>query len=475
MAQHYQLVVIGAGPGGYVAALRGAQLGAKVAIVEKHQLGGTCLNYGCIPSKALLSSAEMLHSVRHSDKWGVKIGGDVGFDWNSITGHKDRVIRQLRGGIASLLKGRAVTSLSGKAKFDAPGRLVITSAEGNDQPITADKVIIATGSVPMRIPGWPDDPALVCTSDEAVHWNDLPKRLLIVGGGVIGCEFACMMQSFGVAVTIVELMPRILPTLDADLGSELLKTFKSRGIACHLDTKVEELAIVGTTVRARISSGESLEFDRVLVATGRKPNTRELDLDRAGIQADRRGFVDVNDRLETNVTGHYTIGDANGLSMLAHAASAQGVAAIENALGNAKPFNAAIPSAVYTFPEVAAVGMSEQEAHDAGLAIAIGRFPIGHLGKAMAARHTEGFVKTIRNRETNQLLGVHMIGHNATECIAAVTPLLQQQATVAELAESVWAHPTIGESIKEAADDALGIGLHLPPRRVIRIAAAMAS
>jgi dihydrolipoamide dehydrogenase len=475
MSQHFQLVVIGAGPGGYIAALKAAQLGAKVAVVEKHHLGGTCLNYGCIPSKALLSSAEMLHSVKQADKWGVKVAGEVGFDWTAITSHKDRVIRQLRGGIASLLKGRAVTQFSGKAKFDAPGRLVITPPEGDPQPITADKVIIATGSVPMRIPGWPDDPSLVCTSDEAVHWTDLPKRLLIVGGGVIGCEFACMMQSFGVAVTIVELMPRILPTLDADLGSELLKTFKSRGITCHLDTKVEELTITGPGIRARISNGEILDFDRVLVATGRKPNTSELGLDRVGIRADRRGFVEVNDHLETNLAGHYTIGDANGRSMLAHAASAQGVIAVENALGHAQPFAAAIPSAVYTYPEVASVGMTEQEAHDADLPIAIGRFPLSHLGKAMAARHTEGFVKTIRNRETNQLLGAHMIGHNATECIAAVTPLIQQKATATELAEIVCAHPTIGESIKESAEDALGVGLHLPPRKVIRVAAAMAS
>ena len=326
----------------------------------------------------------------------------------------------------------------------------------------------------MRFPGWPDDPALVCTSDEAVHWSDLPKKLLIVGGGVIGCEFACMMQSFGVEVTIVEMMPGILPTLDADLGAELLKIFKQRGINCHLDTKVEEMQIVDGNVAVRLSSGESLTFDRVLVATGRRPNTGALGLDRAGIRADRRGFVEVNDQLETNAAHHYTIGDANGRSMLAHAASAQGVAAVENALGDAKPFDAAIPSAVYTFPEVAAVGMTEQECRDAGLPIAIGRFPIGHLGKAMAARHPEGFAKLIRHRETNELVGAHMIGHNATECVAAVTALIQQKVTLRDVAETVWAHPTISEAIKEAAEDALGVGLHLPPRKVLRIAAAVA-
>lgn len=475
MAEHYQVLVIGAGPGGYIAALKAAQLGARAAVVERHHLGGTCLNYGCIPSKALLSSAEMLHSLRNADRWGIQVSGEIDFDWNTITAHKDRIIRQLRGGVTSLLKGRAVASLVGTARFDAPGRIVIKTAEGADQLVTADHVIVATGSVPMRIPGWPVDPALVCTSDEAVHWAELPKRLLIVGGGVIGCEFACMMQSFGVAVTVVELLPQLLPTLDAELGTELQKTFQARGIACHLATKVEDLKIDAGAIRARLSDGTSLECDRVLVATGRRPNTGALNLERAGIRADGRGFVQVDDHLQTNVTGHYTIGDANGQSMLAHAASSQGVAAVENALGHAKPYQATIPSAVYTFPEVASVGLSEQAARDAGLPISIGRFPIGHLGKAMAARHTQGFAKVLRHRETDQLLGVHMIGHNATECIAAATPLIEQRVRLADVAEIVWAHPTIGESIKEAADDSLGVGLHLPPRQVLRVAAAMAS
>jgi dihydrolipoamide dehydrogenase len=227
-------------------------------------------------------------------------------------------------------------------------------------------------------------------------------------------------------------------------------------------------------VTVRLSSSEAIKFDRVLLATGRKPNTGSLDLSKAGIGADKRGFIEVNNRLETNVACHYTIGDANGLSMLAHAASAQGVAAAQNALGDAKPFDAAIPSAVYTFPEVAAVGMSEQAAREAGLPIAIGRFPIGHLGKALAARHSEGFAKLIRHRETGQLLGAHLIGHNATECVAAVTALVQQKVSLRDVAEAVWAHPTISEAIKEAAEDALNIGLHLPPRKVLRIAAAVA-
>ena len=475
MADHFQLLVIGAGPGGYVAALKAAQLGARVAVVEKHHLGGTCLNYGCIPSKALLSSAEMLHSVRHADKWGVKVGGDVGFDWNAITAHKDKTIRQLRGGIASLLKGRAVTQLAGKARFEGPGRVVVTAADGSEQLVTADKVIVATGSAPMRIPGWPDDPAIVCTSDEAVHWTDLPKKLLIVGGGVIGCEFACMMQSFGVDGD--DRRADAANSADARRRSRR-RTAESLQAARHRLSSRHEGRRDAYCRRRPSPRGcrpaNRWTFDRVLVATGRRPNTGDVGLDRAGIRIDRRGFVEVNDRLETNVAGHYTIGDANGRSMLAHAASAQGVAAAENALGHAKPFDAAIPSAVYTFPEVAAVGMTEQEARDAGLPIAIGRFPIGHLGKAMAARHQEGFVKidppprdervARRTPDRPQCDGVHRRGHG----------LDSAKGVDADVAETVWAHPTISEAIKEAAEDALGVGLHLPPRKVMRIAAAMA-
>jgi len=469
---HFDILIIGAGPGGYVAALKAAQLGASTAVVEQHHLGGTCLNYGCIPSKALLSSAEVLHCVQHAEKWGVTVDGEIAFDWQKITQHKDKILRQLRGGIAGLLKGRGVALLAGRGSFDASGRVLVTPSDGPPQIVTADKVIIATGSVPMRIPGWPDDPAVVCTSDEAVHWTSLPRKLLIVGGGVIGCEFACMMQAFGVEVTVVEMLPGLLPTLDHDLGKALLAVFKNRGITCHLDTKVEHVDVAsgGELVNTRLSSGESLQFDRVLVATGRRPNTDTLGLANAGIQTDNHGFVPVNDHLETNVPGHYCIGDANGRCMLAHAASAHGVAAVQNALGRAKPFEAPVPSAVYTFPEVAAVGLSEREARDEGLPIAIGRFPIGHLGKAMAARHPDGFVKMIRHRETGQLLGAHMIGQNATECIAATTALLHQKASMLDVAETVWAHPTISEAIKESAEDSLGMGLHLPPRKIIRVA-----
>lgn len=473
--KHFDVVVLGSGPGGYIAGLRAAAQGARTMVVERHHLGGTCLNYGCIPSKALLSSAELLHTLQHADDWGLTIEGAIGCDWQRVIGHKDRIIRQLRGGIANLFKGRRVVSLAGEGSFEAPGRVVVTPEDGAPQVVTGDKVLVATGSVPSRIPGWPDDPERVCTSDEAVHWTSLPSRLLIVGGGVIGCEFACMMQAFGVQVTVVEMLSSLIPTMDVELGRALGKIFKKRGIACHLETKIDGLEIDGEgRVQAQLSSGESAVFDRVLVATGRSPNTRGLQLERARIETTRRGFIPVNDLLETNVAGHYAIGDVNGRCLLAHAASAQGVAAVENALGANKPFTSPIPSAVYTFPEVGAVGLTEAEAREQGLPIALGRFPIGHLGKAMAARHPEGFVKTIRHRETGQLLGVHMLGAHATECIAAATALLHMKASMHDVAETVWAHPTISESIKESAEDALNLGLHLPPRKILRGAAGTA-
>jgi len=286
---------------------------------------------------------------------------------------------------------------------------------------------------------------------------------------VIGCEFACMMCEFGVQVTVVELMPRLLPELDESLGEPLQKVFTKRGIQCFTGTKVESLT-AGDTVKAVLSNGQTVEADRVLLSIGRRPNTVDIGLETVGLTTDR-GFIRVDDHMETPVKGIYCIGDANGRCLLAHAASAQGVAAVENAMGHAYPFTSPIPAAVYTFPEIGAVGMTQAQAKKAGIPIAMGVFPLAALGKAIAVGHSEGFVKVIRHRETGALLGVHMMGHNATECIASAGAMLHKKVTVQELAEVVFAHPTIGESIKEAAEDALGMALHLPPRKVLRVAA----
>ena len=468
MSKHFDIAVLGAGPGGYVAALKAAQMGATVAIVEQGHLGGTCLNVGCIPSKALLASAELLHSIRGASTMGVKVAGDVTFDWPTIQARKDKVLQTLRGGIKSLFGARKVTLFQGRAKLNGPGKVVVESKNGKEE-FTAGKIILATGSIPARIPGWPTDPERVCTSDESLHWKTLPARLLIVGGGVIGCEFACMMREFGVEVTVVELMPSLLPELDESLAEPLQKAFTKRGITIFTGTKVDSMT-ADSTVNAVLSNGQTIEADRVLLSIGRRPNTTDIGLETVGLTTDR-GFIRVDGQMETSVKGIYCIGDANGRCLLAHAASAQGIVAVENAMGHTKAFTAPIPSAVYTYPEIGAVGITQAQAKKAGIPVAIGVFPLAALGKAIAVGHTEGFVKVIKHRETGELLGVHMLGHNATECIASAGAMLHQKVSVHDLAEVVYAHPTISESIKEAAEDALGMAVHLPPRKVLRATA----
>ena len=470
MSKHYTIAVLGAGPGGYVAALKAAQMGANVVLVEKEYLGGTCLNYGCIPSKTILGSAELMHHIQHAAEMGIDVPSGAAVNWAKIQARKDKILQTLRGGIKSLLGARKVTVLQGRAALAGVGKVVVTGATGAPEEFTADKIILAVGSVPSRIPGWPADRNVVCTSDEALHWSVLPKKLLIVGGGVIGCEFACMMQPLGVEVTIVEMLPQILPNLDGQVAQLLAKILRARGIKIFTGVKIESLTLGEPGAVAKLGNGESIAADRVLVATGRRPNTADVGLDTVGLATDR-GFVRVNDRMETSVKDLYCIGDANGRCLLAHAASAHGVAAVENALGHGREFKAPIPNAVYTFPEIGTVGVTAEEAKADGLPVSVGNFPLSHLGKAMAVNDTEGFVKVVRNRETGRLLGVHMIGHNATECIAAAGAMLHQKVNVQDLAETVFAHPTISESIKEAAEDALAMGLHLPPRKVLQIVA----
>jgi dihydrolipoamide dehydrogenase len=472
MSKHFDIAVIGGGPGGYVAALKAGQMGASVAIIEKGHLGGTCLNVGCIPSKALLASAELMHHFQHAADLGIEFAGKPIANWAAIQSRKDTIIQTLRGGVKGLLAARKVTLYQGRAALAGPGQIAIEQ-NGATQAITAAKTIIAVGSVPSRIPGWPTDPAIVCTSDEALHWKTLPKKLLIVGGGVIGCEFACMMQPLGVEVTIVEMLPQLLPNMDSQIAELLTKIFRKRGIQSHVATKIESLTIAGDKALAKLGNGTTLEADRVLVATGRRPNTADLGLSAIGLATDR-GFVRVNDRMETSVKDTYCIGDANGRCLLAHAASAQGVVAVENALGHERTADAPVPSAVYTFPEIASIGQTAEEARAKGRPISIGFFPLSHLGKAMAVADTEGFVKVIRDRQDGRLLGVHMIGHNVTECIGSATAMMQMKASVQDVADTVLAHPTISESIKEAAEDALSAGLHLPPRKVLRLAGAIA-
>ncbi|NLW84109.1 MAG: dihydrolipoyl dehydrogenase [Phycisphaerae bacterium] len=467
MDDRFDIAVIGTGPGGYIAALKAAQMGAKTAVIEKHFLGGTCLNYGCIPSKALLASAELMYTINHASAMGVRVNGNAGFDWPAIQQRKNKVLKGLRSGIKSLFGARNVTLFSGRGVITGKGQITVTAENGVESSINADKTIIAVGSVPARIPGWPDDPKRVCTSDESLHWETLPKRLLIVGGGVIGCEFACMMREYGVEVTVVEMLERLMPEMEGALGKQMQAIFQKRGIKVLVGAKVESLKSVGDGVTAEVSGAGAMSFDRVLVAVGRRPNTENIGLDTVGINAER-GFITVDDKMRTNIDGYYCIGDANGRTLLAHAASAQAMMAVKDALGKDAGPLLPIPWAVYTFPEVAGVGITSEQAAKRDLPVRIGQFPIGYLGKAMAAGHTEGTVKVIADYNTDKLLGVHLLGHNATEIIASAAAMMTVGGTAKDLANMVVAHPTIGEAVKEAAEDVYQSAMHLPPRKMMR-------
>ncbi|MBN1764328.1 MAG: dihydrolipoyl dehydrogenase [Sedimentisphaerales bacterium] len=470
MTEHYQVAVIGSGPGGYVAALKAAQMGALTAIVENHHLGGTCLNYGCIPSKALLASAELMHRIQDSRSLGVTINGTVTFDWPGIQKRKDKVVRKLRGGIKSLFGARNVKLYTGKAVLNDRGKVIVTDEKNGRNSFTADKIIIATGSVPARIPGWPTDPQTVCTSDEALYWKELPQNLLIVGGGVIGCEFACMMHQYGVDVTLVELMDSLLPEMEPSLGKALATVLSKRGIKIHTGINVKNLELKNGRVEAVISGKQPIQVDKVLVATGRRPNTSEIGLESIGLETDK-GFIRVNNRMETAAKDYYCIGDANGRCLLAHAASAQADVAVENALGHSRELSLPVPNAVYTFPEIASVGMTTQQARQQNIPVRMGEFPIGYLGKAMAVGEEFGFVRVIRHYENDTLLGVHMIGHNVTEIIESATAMLSLKAGAGDLAEMIFAHPTLSEAVKEAAADSFESAIHLPPRKITQVIA----
>jgi dihydrolipoamide dehydrogenase len=412
-----------------------------------------------------LASAELLHKIKNANSLGVKVDGNVSYDWPAIQRRKDKVLAKLRGGIKSLFTSRKVKLFQAEAKFAGQGKLQLTDSAGQIQEITADNIIIASGSIPTVIPGWPTDKNFVCTSDEALHWQSLPKRLLIVGGGVIGCEFACMLAEFGVEVSLVEMMPGLLPEMEAELGQSLAGIFKKRNIKIFTGVKVESIEIVGGAVKATITGGQVIEIDKVLVSTGRRPNTAQLGLETIGIKTDR-GFIRVNDKMQTAVKGVYCIGDANGRCLLAHAASAQAVVAVENALGHNSDFKLPIPYAVYTFPEIASVGITTKQAQECNIPVKVGKFPIGYLGKAMAIGEEAGFVSVIRNSQTSELLGVHILGHSATEMIHLAAAMLGLKASAKDLAEMIFAHPTMSEAVKEAAEDCFDAALHLQAKKI---------
>ncbi|QDT34501.1 dihydrolipoyl dehydrogenase [Thalassoglobus polymorphus] len=448
----FDLVVIGAGPGGYVAAIRAAQLGKKVAIVEKEkQLGGTCLRVGCIPSKALLESSHLYENAQVGMKDRGVTFSKVQLDLAAMMKHKSGVVDTLAGGIDGLMKKNKIERLVGHGKLTGKGQVTISS-RGEEVQVEADQILLATGSVPASLPGMSIDGEYVGSSTEALKYDEVPKQMVVIGGGVIGLELGTVWRRLGSQVTVLEYMDRILPGLDSEIAKEALKLFKQQGLEFQLGAKVTGVKINRKTVDVLIDGQEPLRCEKVLMAVGRRPNTGSLGLEEAGVEVDQRGFVKVNSRYQTSAPGVFAVGDLIGGAMLAHKAEEEGIACVEQLFSSYGHVNYnAIPSVVYTDPEIASVGKTEDELKESGIEYRKGSFPFMANGRARASGHLEGKVKILADAKTDRVLGVHIIGANAGELIAECVAAIEFGASSEDIARTCHAHPTLSETIKEAA------------------------
>ena len=459
---HFQVVVVGTGPGGYVAAIRAAQLGLQAAVVEKDELGGTCLNWGCIPTKAWIVTAHLYEMIRRAREFGIEVS-EPRINWSLLVERKNKVVGQLTGGVKQLLQGRKVEILRGSAKLTASNRMVVTSKDGASREIAADHVILATGAEATMPPGFKLDGERVITSQEALDLTRQPKRLAVLGGGVVGAEFACFFAAIGTEVTLIEMLPRLVPAEDDEIAQALEREMKKQKIAIHTNTRVEGLSDApGGSVRLALPGGKSLEVDTVLVATGRKPYAEGLGLEAVGIARGDRGKISVNDHLQTSARNVYAIGDVTDIRQLAHFASAQGKAAAEIIAGHPAQTNwRAVPAATFTNPEVASVGLTERDARAEGRSVKIGRFPFRAHGRNIADGELIGFVKLVVDADTDQVLGAHILGARASELIHECSLAIAADLNARDLAQAIHAHPTLTEALGEAAEDVEGMAIHL--------------
>jgi dihydrolipoamide dehydrogenase len=464
----FDLIIIGSGPGGYVAAIRAAQLGLKTAIVEKSKaLGGTCLNIGCIPSKALLNSSHHYSFARKEAAGHGVIIGDVRLDLPTMLKRKDKTVAQLTGGVAFLMKKNGVTRYEGTGRIVAPGKVTVTGADGAAQELSAKSIILATGSVPIDLPHMPVDGKTVVTSTEALSFAEVPKRLVVIGGGAIGLELGSVWARLGAEVTVVEFLPRIALGFDLELARGLQKGLEADGLKFHLEAKVEAVTVKGdlATVQADGKDGKTftLEADKVLVAVGRKAYLGDTVSDEVRLTLDERRRVQVNEHFQTNIPGIYAIGDVISGPMLAHKAEEEGIACVERIAGKAGHVNYdVIPGVIYTHPELASVGLSEEQAKEKGIAVRIGKFPFKANGRALSGDSAEGFVKLIAEARTDRLLGAHILSLGASELIAEVVSVMEFGGSAEDLARTVHAHPTLSEAVKEAALAVDGRAIHVP-------------
>ena len=460
--EKFDVTVIGSGPGGYVAAIRCAQLGMKTAIIERYStLGGTCLNVGCIPSKALLDSSEHYHSAAHTfAEHGIELK-DLKVNLGQMIKRKGEVVKQTCDGITFLMKKNKITVFTGHASFANKNTIDIAGANGKKSSIESAKTIIATGSKPSSLPGIAIDKKRIITSTEALNLTEVPKHMIIIGGGVIGLELGSVYARLGAKVSVIEFTDGIIGTMDRALGKELQKVLKKEGFEFYLKHKVTGVVSNGkeVAVTAENDKGEKVEFkgDYCLVAVGRKPYTENLGLDKAGVKMDNRGRIETDDHLQTNISGIYAIGDVVKGAMLAHKAEEEGVFVAETMAGQKPHINYnLIPGVVYTWPEVAAVGYTEEQLKEQGKKYKTGSFPFKASGRARASMDTDGFVKVLADETTDEILGVHMIGPRAADMIAEAVVAMEYRASAEDISRMSHAHPTYTEALKEACLDTTG-------------------
>ena len=457
------VVIIGGGPAGYVAAIRASQLHGKVILVEKGSLGGTCLNRGCIPTKALLHSVEILESARRGKDYGINVR-DLIIDFIKMMSHKDAVVNTLVTGVQYLMRSNAIEVIKGTGKVISPTEVEVDSNQ--QEVVTASKIILTPGSIPSVVPIPGVDGAGVITSDDALQLSEIPQSLLVIGGGAIGVEFATIFAKLGTEVTIVEMLPQIIPTEDHKLAMALQSALEKGGIKIFTSaqvSRIEDDSEGDKLISVVTGEGErKLTAELVLVAVGRKPNIEGLGLERVGIKTEQ-GSIVVNERMETNIPGIYAAGDAIGGILLAHVASAEGEVAVENALGRDSVMDyRVVPRCIYTMPEVAAVGLTESQAREKGLNLKIGNFPFTANPRALILGQPDGFVKILSDAKSGEIFGVHIFGHQATELIPEAALAIKMEATVSEISSTIHAHPTLSEAIKETALDADGMAIHMP-------------
>lgn len=464
MTEERDLIVIGSGPGGYVAAIRAAQLGLSVAVVEKDsKLGGTCLHRGCIPTKALLHTAELLDRARTSEEFGVKVGV-AALDMGQTQAYKDRVVDKNAKGVAYLFKKNKIEAIFGHGRLVGAHEVEVKSHQ-HSQIFRARHILVATGSVPRELPVAPTDGERILNSDHILQLSSVPGSLVILGAGAVGAEFASIFNSFGSEVTLVEMLPRLLPLEDEEISKELGRVFRKRGIRALTNTQITSVDRYQTGLHINLDTDGSrgaLEAEMLLVAVGRSPVSADLGLDELGVRIDN-GYVEVNEYMQTAVPHIYAIGDVVQTPWLAHVASAEGIVAVEHLAGeSARPLDYdQVPGVTYCDPEVGSVGLTEAEARERGYEVAVGKFPFTALAKASIEGKPEGFVKVVRETQWDQVLGVHIIGAHATELLAEACVALRLESTAEELVRTIHAHPTLSEAVSEAAHAAVGHAIHI--------------